>query len=269
MEGFPVDAQKDMARVRLLKDFFLDSEASFWQEMHALYTQLESELPEEIGKLDLRLTDEQLPEKISEAFGVEAVSLPEELIDQAKCFVRLYALKHGPFPPGTDSPEKLDYLEKMKQPFYTGLAAVILHHLQIRRKSIKIEVPGETYPNVPVFKAFKNALHDAGVNLRCSVESNDPALKSLLNTMDTKALSYMLSLFSYAANADDGHTTFLRMDYVGEQARVKIERSAFLAQLPQTLKGYSCQTAYALMRSYASDLVQNTHNPLMSNPECN
>lgn len=82
--------------------------------------------------------------------------------------------------------------------------------------------------------------------------------------MDTKALSYMLSLFSYAENADDGHTTFLRMDYVGEQTRVKIERSAFLSQLPQALKGYSCETAYALMRSYTSHLIQNTHNPLMS-----
>ncbi|ATE74885.1 hypothetical protein [Pseudomonas frederiksbergensis] len=205
-----------------------------------------------------------MPEKVSKAFGVEVASLPKELIDQAKCFVRLYALKHGAFPPGTDSPEKLDYLEKMKQPFYTGLAAVILHYLKIRRKSINIEVPGETYPSVPVFKAFKNALRDAGVNLGCSVERNDPALKSLLNTMDTKALSYVLSLFSYTANADDGHTTFLRMDYVGEQARVKIERSAFLSQLPQALKGYSCETAYALMRSYTLHLIQNTHNPLMS-----
>ncbi len=137
--------------------------------------------------------------------------------------MRLYALKHGPFDPGTDSPEKLDYLEKMKQPFYTGLAAVILYHLQIRRKSIKIEVPGETYPSVPVYKAFKNALLDAGVDLGLSLENNEPAFKSVLNTMDTKALSYMLSMFSYASNADDGRTRFLRMDYIGEQARTKVE----------------------------------------------
>lgn len=51
MEGFPADAQKDMARVRLLKDFFLDSESNFWEEMNALYTQLESELPEESASL--------------------------------------------------------------------------------------------------------------------------------------------------------------------------------------------------------------------------
>lgn len=262
LEGVPADAQKDMARVRLLKDYFLDAEASHWEEMHAVCTLLEGEIPEEVGKFDLELKQEDLPEKVAQAFGVGTSSLPGELIGQAQCLVRLYALKHGPFDPGTDSPEKLDYLEKMKQPFYTGLAAVILYHLQIRRKSIKIEVPGETYPSVPVYKAFKNALLDAGVDLGLSLENNEPAFKSVLNTMDTKALSYMLSMFSYASNADDGRTRFLRMDYIGEQARTKVERCAFLAELPQMLKGYSCATAHFLMSTYVSELIENTHNPL-------
>ncbi len=263
LEGTPPDAQKDMARIRLLKDYFLDAEVSYWEEMHALYTLLECEIPEEVGKLDLHLKSEELLEKVAQAFDVKVSSLSGELIGQAQCLVRLYALKYGPFDPVKDYRKRLDYLEKMKQPFYTGLAAVILHHLQIRHKSIKIEVPGETYPSVPVYKTFKNALLSTHVNLDLSIESNDPAFESILKTMDTKALNYILSLFSYASNADDGHTRFLRMDYISEQARAKVERSAFLAELPQMLKGFSCATAHSLMSVYTSDLMENTYNPLI------
>ncbi len=71
-----------MARVRLLKDYFLDAEASHWEEMHAVCTLLEGEIPEEVGKLDLELKQEDLPEKVAQAFGVGTSSLPGELIGQ-------------------------------------------------------------------------------------------------------------------------------------------------------------------------------------------
>ncbi len=259
----PPDAHKDMARVRLLKDYFLDSEGAYWEEMRSLYALLESELPDEIGRLDLQIESQDITHKVAQAFRINVSELPADLISQARCLVRLYALKHAPFEPDVDSTEKLDYLEKMQQPHYTSLAAVILYDLQTKRKSIKLEIPGETYTSVPVYKVFKNALRDAGVDLTLDVESNNQQLVSVLNTMDTKALNYILSLFSYASNADDGKSGFLRMDYVGEQAKAKVERAGLLAELPRLLKVYSCETAHFLMSTYTTSLRENTRNPLI------
>ncbi|MEH6386291.1 MULTISPECIES: hypothetical protein [Pseudomonas] len=73
----------------------------------------------------------------------------------------------------------------------------------------------------------------------------------------------MVSLFSLAANADDEKASFLRMDYLAEHTRVKIERCALLAELPKMLKAYSCTAARDLMAASMSGLKAHCHNPLL------
>ena len=259
----PPNAHKDMARVRLLKDFFLDSEASYWREMHELYSSSQRDLPREIAKIDLRLNRQQIPDAVADVFGVETTSLPNMLVEQAECLVWLYGLKHDPFGLEGASPERQAYFQQLKQPPYLALAAAILFHLQVTGSEVRVAVPGETHPGVPVYKSFRAALEAAGVNLRLGPEANDARLNTVMHQMDTKALNYMVSLFSLAANAEDGETPFVHMAHVHDHALFKIQRFGLLAELPARLKPYSCTTAYDLMGTYMSCLKEFTYNPLL------
>ncbi|MEH6386408.1 MAG: hypothetical protein V7772_00865 [Pseudomonas profundi] len=262
-ETLPASAHNDMARIRLLKNFFLDSEACYWAEMHALYTASQRDLPDALGRLDLRVKRHEITDAVAQAFGVDASSLPDFLVEQAQCLVWLYGVKHDPFGSGDTSSHRQTYFRQLKQPHYLALAAAILYHLCITASAVRIEVPGETHKNVRVYRAFLDALAAAGITLAATAELGEIQAKAVLSCMDTKALSHMVSLFSLAANADDAEAPFLRMDYLAEHARMKIQRCALLAELPKMLKTYSCTTAFELMGMYISVLKAQSHNPLM------
>lgn len=262
-ETLRADAHDDMARIRLLKNFFLDSEASYWTEMHGVYTASQQDLPDALGRLDLRVKRHEINDAVAHAFGVEVSSLPDFLVEQAECLVSLYGLRHDPFGSGDTSSQRQTYFRQLKQPHYLALAAVILYHLCVTAKEVRIEVPGETHKNVRVHRAFLDALAAAGITPAMAVRVDEIQAKVVLSCMDTKALSHMVSLFSFAVNADDTEAPFLRMDYLAQHARMKIQRCALLAELPTILKIYSCTTAFGLMERYISVLKAQSHNPLM------
>ncbi|MHC8376449.1 hypothetical protein ACYZT3_10455 [Pseudomonas sp. MDT1-16] len=262
LESTPPDAAKDMARVRLLKDFFLDAESSYWKETHELNKAVLGDLPPELGKVNLSASREDIPEKVAQAFGVGSGGLPASLIAEAECLIWLYGLKHCPFEVGAMDDRRAEYFEQNQVPHYVAIAAVILNYLRLTCKNIKISVPGETYGKVPVYKAFREALKSAGVDLALGVEANQAQLAQAFRSIDTKAMTYLASLFSIATNADDGQAQFLRMDYVAGHVEVRVERTALLAELPKMLKPYSCQTAFMLICTYMSAMRDCTHNPL-------
>ncbi|NWA41099.1 hypothetical protein HX871_18805 [Pseudomonas reactans] len=256
------DADKDMARVRLLKDFFLDAESSYWEETHQLNMAIQGDLPPELGRLNLLMTRDQVSERVAQAFDVDPDDLSADLLAEAECLIWLYGLKHCPFTVERIDASRNEYFEGNRVPHYVAIAAVILNHLRLTHKNIKINVPGETYGKVPVYKAFREALRDAGVDVSLGVEANKAQLAHVFRDMDTKAMTYMTSLFSIATNADDGQAKFLRMDYVPAQAEVRAWRTELLAELPQMLKAYSCRTAYMLICTFACVMRDCTRNPL-------
>jgi hypothetical protein len=262
LELTPPDAEKDMARVRLLKDFFLDAESSYWKETHELNKAVLGDLPPELGKLDLSMSREDIPEKVARAFDAYSGGLPASLIAEAECLIWLYGLKHCPFEIGAMDAKRAEYFEQNQVSHYVAIAAVILNHLRLTRKNIKISVPGETYGKVPVYKAFREALRNAGVDLALGVQANQAQLTQTFRSIDTKAMTYLAALFSIATNADDGQSQFLRMDYVAGHAEVRVERTALLAEMPKMLKPYSCQTAFMLVCTYMSEMRDCTRNPL-------
>lgn len=259
----PPDADKDMARVRLLKDFFLDSEASHWQEMYELYSSVQVSMPAEIGLIDLRLSRDQIREVVTSAFDAPISRMPEALVQQAECLVWLYTLRHDPFGPNSATPARRDYYRKMQQPHYIALAAAILFHLRETGVCTRIAIAGESHPNVAVYRSFMDALGEARVDPALGPEANASALRTMLQSMDTKALNHVVSLFSLAANAEDPRAPFLRMDYFKAHARLKVERVRLLAELPQWLKAFRCTTAYALMAAYMSGLRACGANPFI------
>jgi|GEM_PF-5779031 len=257
------DADKDMARVRLLKDFFLDSESAHWQEMYELYTAVQASVPEELGLIDLRLSRDQIRDAVAGAFRVSTSSLPDTLLEQAECLVWLHALRHDPFGPADTLPARQNHHRQMQQPHYLALAAAILFHLREKRTEARIVVAGETHPKIAVYPSFLRALEAAEVNLALGPKANTSRLTTVYQEMDTKALNYMVALFSLAANAEDHRSPFLRMDYLKAHARLKIERVALLAEIPQLLKPFRCVTAYDLMAPYMSALKESGANPFM------
>jgi len=262
LESTPPDAEKDMARVRLLKDFFLDAESSYWKETHELNKAALGDLPPELGKLDLSTSREDITEKVAHAFDAYSSDLPASLIAEAECLIWLYGLKHCPFEAGAMDARRAEYFEQIQVSHYVAIAAVILNNLRLTRKNIKISVPGETYGKVPVYKAFREALRNAGVDLARGVEANQAQLTQAFRSIDTKAMTYLASLFSIATNADDGQAQFLRMDYVAGHVEVRVKRTALLAELPMMLKPYSCQTAFTMISTYMSEMCDCAHNPL-------
>lgn len=256
------DAENDMVRIRLLKNFFLDSEACYWSEMHALYTAALRDVPAALGRLDLRVKRHEIADAVAQAFGVDVSCIPSALVEHAECLVSLYAHKHAPFGADDNPSKRRSYLQQLKQPHYLAIAAAVLYHLSAAESKVRIEVQGETHKNIRVYNALLDALAGARTSLASSGERHETRIKLILSCMDTKALSYMVSLFSIAANADDAESDFLRMDYLAEHARMKIERYALLAELPTMLKEYSCTTAFDLMKKYMSVLAAQSHNPL-------
>lgn len=262
LELQPPDAEKDMARVRLLKDFFLDAESSYWEETHQLNMAIQGDLPPELGRLNLSMTRDEVSERVAQTFDVDPDDLPADLLAEAECLIWLYGLKHCPYTVETMDASRDEYFEGNRAPSYVAIAAVILNHLRLTHKNIKISVPGETYGKVPVYKAFREALRDAGVDVSLGVETNKTPLAHAFRDMDTKAMTYMASLFSIATNAVDGQSQSLRMDYVPGQVEVRAGRTALLAELPQMLKAYSCRTAYMLICTFACVMRDCTRNPL-------
>lgn len=257
----PPDASKDMARVRLLKDHFLDAETSHWREACELNKRLMEDFPVEACKLDLNAPADEILENVAQAFDVEACDLPDDLISRAQCLVSIYGHKHCPYTDLT-SPDREAYFEGLHVAHQTAMAAALLFSLQLTSRQITLTLPGETHSNVSVYKAFVSALADCEVNLKESLAANDQKLISVVDTMDTKVLTYLTSLFSIASMGDDGHSSQLRMEYLAAQLKVKIDRTALLAELPQLLKPYSCRSANQLMIDFMSVLNEVTHNPL-------
>jgi hypothetical protein len=244
LEQSQPDAEKDMARIRLLKDFFLDSESSFWEETHKLNLDTLNHLPPELLRLNLQMSWDQIGERVTQAFDKNSNHLPDDLLAEAECLIWLYGLKHCPITIEKADEERDIYFEGNRTPQYLAISAVILNHLRLAHKNIKIIIPGETYVKVPVYKAFQSALMDAGVDLTLGVEANKVQLTSAYRDMDTKAMAYLASLFSIATNAVDGKSNYIRPDYFLGQAEVKARRTALLAELPKMLKPYSCKTAF-------------------------
>ncbi|AQZ94282.1 hypothetical protein ACFSB1_17480 [Halopseudomonas phragmitis] len=259
LEAVPPEASKDMARVRLIKDHFLDAESSHWREACELDKSLLADIPPEISRLDLRVTRDHIKEGVASALGVEVHDLPGNLVRQAECLVRLYGHKHCP---NMTNPERLRYFRELQAPHQTAMAAVLLFSLKRTSRQIVLSLPGETHSKVYVHKAFLMALAAAGVDLNESLETNDQQLTSVVDNMDTKVLTYLTSLFSIVTMADDGHRNHLKMEYLASHLKVKIERRALLAELPQLLKPYSCRLAYQLMGDFMSCLYEHTKNPM-------
>lgn len=259
LEAVPSEASKDMARIRLIKDHFLDAESSHWREACELDKTLLADLPPEISRLDLGVTHDRIKEDVAIAFGVEVCDLPGTLVRQAECLVRLYGYKHCP---DMTSPERQVYFRRLQAPHQTAMAAVLLFSLKRTSRQIALTIPGETHPKVSVHQTFLLALAAEGVDLNESLEANDQKLTSVVDNMDTKVLTYLTSLFSIVTMADDGHCTRLTTEYIASHLKTKIERRALLAELPQLLKPYSCRLAYQLMGDFMSCLSEHTNNPM-------
>ncbi len=263
LETTSSNADEDMARVRLMKDFFLDSEVSFWSENYEVNSLVAADLPVELENLELNIEQREIREKVAKAFGVDPMKLPEGLEAQAKCFIWLYVLKHCAL--GEDRPhdERIRHFKKFQLPHYIAIAAMILYSLKLSSKKVEIRVPGETCTKVLVYKSFQKALSRAQVNLQIAVEENEKKLEEVIGEIDTKVIFYMTTLFSISTNADDGQSKFLRMEYAREHAKVRGVRTKLLSELSMLLKPYSCQTAYELICLYASIMRDNTLNPLI------
>lgn len=261
LEGVPPDASRDMARVRLLKDHFLDAETSHWREMCELNKSLLDDFSIEITKLDLTATAGEILANVAQAFDVDVCELPEDLVGQAECLVRIYGQKHCPY---TDmmSPERKAYFERLHVAHQTAIAAALLFSVQRTSRQITLSLPGETHSKVYVHKAFLSALAASGVDLKESLNTNVQKLAFMENHMDTKVLNYLTSLFSVASMADDGQSSHLKMEYLASHLNVKIDRTALLAELPQLLKPYSCCLADELMAHFMTVFNENTCNPL-------
>lgn len=262
LEAVPPEASKDMARVRLLKDHFLDAETSHWREACELNKRLLDDFPVEACKLDLNVAADNILANVGQAFDVEVCDLPDDLVGQAQCLVRIYGHKHCP---DTDlaSPDRAAYFEGLHVAHQTAMAAALLFSLHRSSRQITLTLPGETHSSVPVYKTFLSALAACEVDLKQSPDTNDQKLVSVVDTMDTKLLTYLTSLFSIASMGDDGHSSHLRMEYLAAQLNVKIGRTELLAELPQLLKPYSCSLANQLMADFMSVLNDVTHNPLV------
>lgn len=262
LETVPLEASKDMARVRLLKDHFLDAETSYWRETCELNKYLLDDFPVEICKLDLNATASEILANVAQAFAVDVWDLPKDLVGQAECLVRIYAHKHCPITDLT-RPERQAYFKSMHVADQTAIAAALLFSMQHTSRQITLILPGETHSKVPVYKDFVSTLATCKVNLKESLDANDQKLASVVDTMDTKVLTYLTSLFSVASMGQDGYSSHLRMEYLRSQLNVKIGRTALFAELPQLLKPYSCCQATQLMKSFMSILMNVTHNPLL------
>ena len=261
LEAVPPEAPKDMARVRLLKDYVLDAETSHWREACKLNKSLLEDFPVEICRLDLHAPADEILENVAQAFDVEVCNLPVDLLGQAQCLVRIYGLKHCPDTDMT-SPSRQAYFEGLHAAHQTAMAAALLFSIQRASRQITLSLPGETHSKVSVHKAFVLALAACEVDVKESLDANDQKLASVVETMDTKVLTYLTSLFSIASMGDDGKSPHLRMEYLASQLDVKIGRTALLAELPQLLKPYSCRLANQLMVDFMSVLNEVTHNPL-------
>jgi hypothetical protein len=261
LDAVPPEASKDMARVRLLKDYFLDAETSHWREAYELNKCLLEDLPVEICRLDLYAPTSEILANVAQAFNVEVCDLPVDLLGLAQCLVRIYGLKHCP---DTDmaSLGRQKYFEGLHVAHQTAMAAALLFSMQRASRQLTLTLPGETHSKVSVHKAFVSALAACEVDLKDSLDANNQKLVSVLETMDTKVLTYLTSLFSVASMGDDGQSRHLRMEYLASQLNVKISRTALLAELPQMLKPYSCRLANQLMGDFMSVLKEVTYNPL-------
>lgn len=261
LEGIPPDASRDMARVRLLKDHFLDAETSHWREVCELNKSLLDDFPIEISKLDLTATTDEILPNVAQAFDVDVCELPDDLVGQAECLVRIYGQKHCPYTDIT-SPNRKVYFDSLHVAHQTAIAAALLFSVQRTSRQVTLSLPGETHSKVYVHKAFLSALAASGVDLKESLDTNVQRLASMEEHMDTKVLNYLTALFSAASMADDSQSSHLKMEYIASHLSVKVGRTALLAELPQLLKPYSCCLADELMVHFMTDLNKNTCNPL-------
>ena len=262
IESVPPDADKDFARTRLLKDFFLDSESSYWAETHQLHKGIEDDLPHELMGMSLLMTEGEISERVAQAFSIDTSELPPDLLEEAKCLIWLYGLKHCPASWDSIEEDRDRYYKGNLTPDYIAVAAVILNRLRLACDKVKITVPGETYGMVPVYKAFKQALKNAKVEISSGVEANKAELSIAFRDMDTKVMAYMAALFSISTHAIDDGSHTMRMEYALHQIYVRAKRTALLAEMPKRLKAYSCRTALNLICAYSKGIVESTHNPL-------
>ncbi len=258
LDSTHTDAEKDMARIRLLKDFFLDSESSFWKDICESNMEAESQLPSELGKLDLDVQLHDLREKVALAFDMKTDELPASIIAQAEYLIWFYYLKHSP-----SMTQKLSDFHQYLLPHYIALAAVIIYDLHIKGRKIDIKIPGETNRKVSVYKTFQRTLEENGVSNKLTFEENIPNLNKAFNALDTKLIVFMTTLFSLATNGDENGYSFLRMDYVEAHGKVRVKRTALLAELPQMLKPYCSETASRLIEEFTGIMQVNTCNPLV------
>lgn len=262
MESVPPDANKDLARTRLLKDFFLDSESSFWAETQQLNRGIQDDLPHELMSMSLLMAENEISERVAQAFNIHTSELPPDLLEEAKCLIWLYGLKHCPTSWDTIEEDRDKYFKGNLTPDYIAVAAVILYRSRLACDKVKITVPGETYGTVPVYKAFKQALKNAGVVVGSGVEANKAKLSVAFRDIDTKVMTYMATLFSISTHAIDDKTHTMRMEYALHQIYVRAKRTALLAEMPKMLKAHSCRTAWNLICSFSNEIMKLTHNPL-------
>lgn len=263
IESVPPDADKDLARTRLLKDFFLDSESSFWAETHQLNSGIQNDLPHELMGMDLLMTADEISERVAQAFKIHPSELPPGLLEEAKCLIWLYGLKHCPTSWDSIEEDRDNYFRGNLTPDYIAVAAVILNRSRLACDKVKITVPGENYGAVPVYKAFKKALENSGVEIGSGIEENKAALSVAFKDIDTKVMAYMAALFSIATHAIDDETHTMRMEYALHQIYVRAKRTALLAGMPRMLKAYSCRTALKLISTFSTEIKESTRNPLV------
>ena len=256
------DAKMDIARIRLLKDFFLDSESSYWRETYELNQAATADFPIALERLDLTVGQHNIYEKVAQAFDTSLENLPSNLVMQAKCLVWLCVLKNHPIK-GTDPTKRKEHFQKFQLPHYIALTAVMLNDWRLSHKKAEVRIPGDTNKKVLVYKSFQQALIDAEVNLDIEIEANIEQLDIVFYKIDTKVMAYMAAFFSLATNADDAYSKILRTEYVKGHAEVRIRRTELLAELPKMLKPYSCLTTFKIIRDFTSLMIKHTHNPLL------